>query len=91
MQTTEKPSVRFCTECKEKVHYCETIGQAREHAWEGHCIALDLGVPRRDGDLEPQAMFLGRASVEDLRREDERMQPDAVSAERERRKKEENK
>jgi len=70
------------------VHYFGTIVQARAHAQEGHCIAVDLGVIRRQGHLEPERAWLGRPSPELLRQEGERAMPDPVSAERERRKRE---
>jgi uncharacterized protein (TIGR02996 family) len=88
LQATKDPGRRFCNECRHNVHYCESIGEARRHAGEGHCIAIDLGVIRRDHDLEPLRMWLGRPSAEMVREEQERMQPDRVSAERERRKQE---
>jgi uncharacterized protein (TIGR02996 family) len=88
LQQTEDRSVRFCDDCSKQVHYCDTIMDAREHAWKGHCIAVDLGVIRRKEDLEPERMWLGRPSVKTLQQEKERMQPDAVSAERQRRKQE---
>jgi uncharacterized protein (TIGR02996 family) len=84
LRTTEDQGRRFCDDCKQHVHYCDTIGEAREHAWAGHCIAVDLGVIRREDDLHPRRMWLGMPSVETLRKEEERMQPDPVSAERER-------
>jgi uncharacterized protein (TIGR02996 family) len=86
LQVTGDRAARFCDACRQNVHYCDTIQQARKHAWAGHCIAVDLGVIRREGDLERPRMFMGRISAEFLREEDERMQPDPVSAERERRK-----
>jgi uncharacterized protein (TIGR02996 family) len=87
LRPTDDPAVRFCDGCRQNVHYCDTITEARRHAWEHHCIAVDLGVIRRNGDLEPpMQMLLGRPSPAWLRREQERMQPDPVSAERERRK-----
>jgi uncharacterized protein (TIGR02996 family) len=88
LRPTEDQAVRFCDACRQGVHYCATITEARQHAWEGHCIALDLGVIRRDRDLEPEMMMLGRPSPEAMRREWERVQPDPVSAERERKKRE---
>jgi uncharacterized protein (TIGR02996 family) len=88
LQATEDQGRRFCNECRESVNYCETIGEARRHAGEGHCIAVDLGVIRREHDLEPVLMWLGRPSAEMVRQERERTQPDPVSAERERRKQE---
>jgi uncharacterized protein (TIGR02996 family) len=86
MKPTADPGVRFCEACRENVHYCDTIMAAREHAQEGHCIAVDLGIPRKDDDLTPRRMWMGRPSRETLEREEERVKPDPVSAERERRK-----
>jgi uncharacterized protein (TIGR02996 family) len=88
LRPTEDGTVRFCEACRQNVHYCDTITEARRHASGGHCIALDLGVIRRERDLQPEMMFLGRPSPALMRQEWERMQPDPVSAERERRKRE---
>jgi uncharacterized protein (TIGR02996 family) len=88
LKPSENRAVRFCDACRQNVHYCDTITEARRHAWDGHCIAVDLGVIRRERDLEPELMMLGMPTSSFLRREQERMQPDAVSAERERRKRE---
>lgn len=83
---TEGQAIRFCEQCKNNVHYCETITEARNHAWEGHCIAVDLGIIRRDRDLEPRYAIAGWPSPEYWQREEERLRPDPVSEERERRK-----
>lgn len=86
---TDDQTVRFCDSCRENVHYCDTIVTARQHAAEGHCIAVDLGVIRRDGDLTAmQFMMLGRPSPESVRRDEELRRPDPVSEARERRKRE---
>jgi uncharacterized protein (TIGR02996 family) len=86
LHSTDDPSVRFCDSCQQRVFYCDTITEARRHANNARCIAVDLGVIRREGDLEAPGMYLGRPSAETLRREQELAQPDPVSAERERRK-----
>ena len=86
LRPTDDPAVRFCDGCRHNVYYCDTIGEARHHAWDQHCIAVDLGVIRREGDLEPVRMTVGFAGVPLQPRELELMQPDPVSAERERRK-----
>lgn len=86
LQTTDAKAVRFCDQCQHNVHYCDTISEAREHAWAGHCIAVDLGVMRRKDDLEPERHYMGMPSAATLRSEEERMRPDPVSAERERKK-----
>jgi uncharacterized protein (TIGR02996 family) len=88
LRPTDDQAVRFCDGCQHNVHYCFTITEARRHAQENHCIAVDLGVIRREGDLEPPRMWVGRPSAETLRMEEERQQPGPVSAERERRKRE---
>ena len=56
LMPTEDPAVRFCHACRKSVHYCGTLGEARQHARAGHCVAVDLGVPRARGDL--RRMFL---------------------------------
>jgi uncharacterized protein (TIGR02996 family) len=86
LRPTDDAAVRTCDGCRQIVHYCDTIMEARQHAHAGHCIAVDLGVIRCAGDLEPPRAFLGYLSPATLRREQERAQPDPVSAERERRK-----
>ncbi|MBP3957599.1 TIGR02996 domain-containing protein [Gemmata sp. G18] len=86
MTPTEDPTVRQCEQCHQAVHYCDTITTAREHADQDHCIAIDLGIIRRESDLEPRRDWLGRVSAEMLREEEERCQVDAVSQEREGRK-----
>jgi uncharacterized protein (TIGR02996 family) len=54
LSTTVDDGIRHCAGCNQDVHYCETINEARSHAWQGHCIAVDLGVIRRARDLEPE-------------------------------------
>jgi uncharacterized protein (TIGR02996 family) len=88
LSPTSDEAVRFCDSCRDNVHYCDTIMAAREHAWQGHCVVVDLGVIRRERDLEPRQMVLGIPGPGFYRREDERLKPDPVSAERERRKRE---
>jgi uncharacterized protein (TIGR02996 family) len=83
---TEDRAVRSCEACKQSVHYCDTITEARKHAWAGHCVAVDLGVIRREGDLQRPRLLLGRISPEGAQREQELMKPDPVSAGREQQK-----
>lgn len=88
MAPTADAAVRHCQSCREKVHYCDTIMAAREHARRGHCVAVDLGITRHEGDVSSlQMMLLGRPSPESLEAERRRNGIDPVSAERERRKK----
>ncbi len=88
LQPMADRGVRSCDECRQSVYFCDTIGEARTHAEAGHCIAVDLGVIRRPGDLAPEQILMGLISPEAIWREQERRIPDAVSAERERRKQE---
>lgn len=64
---TDQASVRHCQECQHQVYFCDNLADAREHAQEGHCIAVDLGIIRRDNDLQAPRMFLGRPSAETVR------------------------
>lgn len=83
LTATDDDAVRSCGQCKENVHYCDTITEARQSAALGRCIAVDLGVIRRHDDLSPRRHWVGRPSAEMLRKEDERCQVDAVSQARE--------
>ena len=49
---TGEPDVRVCSACVKKVRYCDTIEDARNLAALGECVAVDLTVRRRPGDLE---------------------------------------
>jgi hypothetical protein len=52
LQATGVASVRHCDSCDRAVHYCHTIGEAREHAQAGDCVAIDKRVLRQPGDLD---------------------------------------
>src|SRR5262245_37049576 len=39
LQATDRADVRFCLECREDVHYCETDAEMIQHAEVGHCVA----------------------------------------------------
>ncbi len=75
---------RYCGECQREVVYCDTIMDARRHAWAGECVAVDVGVIRRDGDLDPELesprISLGFAPYP--RQLLELLQPDDTSAAR---------
>lgn len=51
---TEENGVRFCGACQKTVHYCRDRDDLRLNANLGNCVAVELGVPRRPGDLEPE-------------------------------------
>jgi uncharacterized protein (TIGR02996 family) len=61
LQLTGDAAVRFCTACCKEVFYCDSIGEARQHALLGRCVALDPGVLREAGDLdvEEERMLMG--------------------------------
>ena len=90
LTTTDDAGVRYCDECEQSVHYCDTIVAARRHARQGHCVAVDLGIIRRDRDLAPERrMLMGRmlpGAVAEARRRHEQRGLDDVSREREERK-----
>ncbi len=62
LQATKDQTVRFCDQCRKRVHYCRTIIEARGHAIAGECVAIDSRLVRREGDLLPQweHVLLGR-------------------------------
>jgi len=50
---THNPDVRHCDTCRKDVHYCSSVVEARRHARQGHCVAIDLRAARWGGDIEP--------------------------------------
>jgi uncharacterized protein (TIGR02996 family) len=50
---TGDATIRHCGGCQKDVHYCATSRDARSHASSGHCIAVDLGILRHEGDVPP--------------------------------------
>jgi uncharacterized protein (TIGR02996 family) len=59
LQPTAEAGVRFCEVCQKNVHYSRTVNQARGHALQGRCVAVELGVPRSKGDLIEVRMLMG--------------------------------
>jgi uncharacterized protein (TIGR02996 family) len=53
LEPTDKDGVRFCSACAKPVHYCVSIPEAKAHARNGACVALDLTASRWTGDLAP--------------------------------------
>jgi uncharacterized protein (TIGR02996 family) len=62
----EDARTRYCDHCRRAVHYCQSIEEARLHAWVGDCIAVDPGVARAPGDLESRVLTLGMPARPDL-------------------------
>jgi uncharacterized protein (TIGR02996 family) len=55
LRPTDDPTQRYCVHCREIVFHCATIEEAREHARQGDCVAVDSrltrpGRPARGGD-----------------------------------------
>jgi uncharacterized protein (TIGR02996 family) len=48
---TDDPNVRACNLCEEPVYYCNSIADARTHAWQKRCVAIDVTVERAPNDL----------------------------------------
>jgi uncharacterized protein (TIGR02996 family) len=67
LKPTGDNDVRHCQACNKKVYFCDNLADAREHSRASRCIAVDLGVIRKENDLTPPTMFLGRPSKETLR------------------------
>ena len=70
LQETGENQVRFCSACKRTVQYCGTIDEAKQQAFEGQCVAIDIRVLRRPGDLTPppvddEPAFLGGIMMEE--------------------------
>lgn len=49
---TDRSDVRSCEACGRRVYFCESIVDARARARRGDCVAIDLAIRRRPGDLE---------------------------------------
>jgi uncharacterized protein (TIGR02996 family) len=45
-------TTRHCESCERDVYYCDTIEAAQDHAWGGHCVAVDARLVRSKGDLD---------------------------------------
>jgi uncharacterized protein (TIGR02996 family) len=56
---TDDPKVRHCGSCRQHVHYCDSLQEARYHATRGSCVALTLALVRKPNDLlPPEPVFL---------------------------------
>lgn len=53
LHPTDSKAVRFCDSCREQVHFCPTLDEARLHSESGHCVALSPHLARRPGDIAP--------------------------------------
>ena len=48
---TDRDDVRFCDACTKPVYFCANVDEARDHAANGECVALDLRPVRGVNDL----------------------------------------
>ena len=48
---TADAKVRACKLCEEPVYYCTSIADARTHAFQNRCVAIDVTVERKPNDL----------------------------------------
>jgi hypothetical protein len=53
LEPTDNDGVRFCSACDKDVHYCVSVAEAKAHARNGACVALDLTASRWQNDLAP--------------------------------------
>ncbi|VTT99199.1 Type IV fimbrial assembly, ATPase PilB OS=Hyalangium minutum GN=DB31_0730 PE=4 SV=1 [Gemmataceae bacterium] len=51
LKGTDNPLVRDCDACQKKVYYCLTQQEARDHAQQGDCVAVQPGLSRFPNDL----------------------------------------
>jgi uncharacterized protein (TIGR02996 family) len=58
LRPTEDATVRHCDVCKQNVYHCSTMWEAREHAGQGHCVAVDSIQYRTEGDLTSEGGML---------------------------------
>ncbi|MBY0229725.1 MAG: TIGR02996 domain-containing protein [Gemmataceae bacterium] len=55
----DEPRERFCGECGERVHWCESIAVARQHAALGECVAFDERLLRTGRELDNLSEVMG--------------------------------
>ena len=51
LELTDDEFVRHCNQCEKHVYYCRSMKQARRHASQGRCVAIDPYLPRKLADL----------------------------------------
>lgn len=52
LQVTSDDTVRYCDACQQNVYFCDTIFDAKVHATNGHCVAVDARLSRTPNDLK---------------------------------------
>ncbi len=82
MKPTENSKVRFCEDCEKNVYFCDNIVEARELGEQGCCIGIDVGVKRKEDDLDGELAIFGRPSAETIEENKTKPLPDRISAKR---------
>ena len=70
LKATDRPTVRSCDACQQNVYFCESVVEARDHAEQGHCVAVNIPVRRSPGDLAIQYMTMGMMLPPDINEDD---------------------
>jgi uncharacterized protein (TIGR02996 family) len=52
LELTDQEHLRYCSACRQQVVFCDSMFEARQHAENGHCVAIDPAIPRWEGDLD---------------------------------------
>jgi hypothetical protein len=71
MLPTDDDTVRHCTASGKNVYFCDTVSEARNRAWVGDCVAVNLARSRTPGDLEMPMLTAGIIAPEYWDRADE--------------------
>jgi uncharacterized protein (TIGR02996 family) len=70
LRETDDHWVRACPVCRREVYYCTSVAEAKWRVSTGGCVAVDLRVFRRPGDLtppepDPGELVLGELELSD--------------------------
>jgi uncharacterized protein (TIGR02996 family) len=60
---TADSQVRFCDHCRKNVYYCGSVREARDHARQGHCVAVNSHQMRAPGDLDEEYQIFETGSL----------------------------
>lgn len=63
LERTAKPLERYCKVCDSTVHFADSPERLAELSWQGNCVAVDVAVPREEGDDESYGVaVMGRVA-----------------------------
>lgn len=65
LQVSDDPKVRWCSACREPVHFAMSVDEAVEFSRQGRCVTIAPTEPRRPGDVqeELQGGYTGRRAT----------------------------